>query len=223
MTSSLQKKGDKKKIKATVLAAISIVAAILLCSLFVPELFELRSARNAFYDGDYETSYKSLYGKNLSDSDRIIFEQSEFLLALQRRVEAYYNYMAINDELRAVESLILEVDKQEDILIQAEKYGLEAEAEYSYQDVLQVLFEKYSVSEEDALTINAYRQDALFTLHLKAIVAGEEFVCPDYLREDGQINTSADEQEEEIIEETLEDLLPEEEELTEAEFEEGTN
>lgn len=214
---------SKKKIKATVLASISIAAAILVCSLFVPELFELRSARNAFYDGDYETSYKSLYGKNLSESDRIIFEQSEFLLALQRRVESYYNYMAIDDELRAVESLILEVNKQKDILSQAEKYGLEADAEYSYQDVLQILTEKYGVSEEDAIAINAYRQDALYTLHLRAIVAGEEFVCPDYLREYGQANVTTDTQDEEIIEETLEDILPEEEELIEAEFEEGTN
>jgi len=214
---------SKKKVKAAVLASITVAAAILVGSLFIPELFELRSARNAFYDGDYATSYKALYGKKLSDSDKIIFEQSEFLLALQRRVESYYNYMAIDDELRAVESLILETAKQDDILIQAEKYGLIAEADNSYQNLLQILNDKYGVSEAEALKISGYRQDALFTLHIRAIVAGEEFVCPDYLVEYVPTDVDVDVQDQEIIEETLEDILPEEEELIEAEFEEGTN
>jgi len=131
--------------------------------------------------------------------------------------------MAVNDEERAVEALIQEVANQNQVMYEAEKQDLQAEAEASYNDVLQLLSDKYGVSEEEAITIGAYRQDALFTLHIRAIVAGEEFVCPDYLLEYAQTATDNVVQEEEIIEETLEDILPEEEELVEEEFEEGTN
>ncbi len=213
----------KKKIKSTFFMAATMLAAILALCLFVPELFETRSARKAFYAGDYETSYRAFYGKELSESDRIIYEQSEFLLALQRRIDSYYNFMAVNDELRAVETLIQEVSNQNQVMYEAEKHDLQAEAEESYSAVLQLLSEQYGVSEEEALAIVAYRQDALYTLHIRAIVAGEEFVCPDYLLEYTQNNADNVAQDEAIIEETLEDVLPEEEELVEEEFEEGTN
>ena len=83
--------------------------------------------------------------------------------------------------------------------------------------------DRYQLSEEEALKICAYEQDALYTLHLKAIVAGEEFVCPDYLREDGTGAYGVQADQEETVEAPLEDVLPEEEELVETEFEEGTD
>lgn len=214
---------SKKKIRVIAVAAISIAAGILAICLFIPELFDLRSARNAFYDGDYETSYRALYGKKLSESDRIIFEQSEFLLALERRMGSYYNYLAVEDEVRAVEILIQQVSKQKDILLQAQKYGLEDKAEASYQDLLRILYDKYGVSEEEALEISEYRQDALYTLHIKAIAAGEEFVCPDYLNEDSMNYIGKNMQTEDESTEILEDVLPAEEEMTKTEFEEGIN
>lgn len=215
---------SKKKVRSTFLFAFTVLAAILIGCLFIPDLFEKKSARNAFYDGDYATCYQTLYGKKLSESDRLMFEQSEYMLALQRRVDAYDNFIAVDDELRALESLIQEVAKQEEVLKTAESYGFTAEAEQSYQEILNILAERYQVSEADALTINGYKQDALYTLHLKAIVAGEEFVCPDYLREDGQAVTSeGSESTEASQEDVMEDVLPAEEELTETEFEEGTN
>ncbi len=214
---------SKKKIKATVSVCIAVAAAILACCLFIPQLFELQNARDAYYDGDYATSYKELYGKKLSESDRIIFEKSEFMLALKRRVDTYYNYMAVNDEPRAVESLIQEVSNQETVLNEADKCGLAAEAQQSYQELLNILAEEYGVSEEEAIRICNYKQDALFTLHIRAIVAGEEFVCPDYLKEDYMNSVPVKTPEENVSEDVLEDILPEEEELTETEFEEGTD
>lgn len=211
---------SKKKVGATFLFAFTVMAAILVCCLFVPELFELKEARTAYYEGNYEACYRALYGKTLSESDAIMYERSEFMMSLQRRMEAYESYMAVDDELRALDALLQAVANQKELLKTAEAQGLTAAAESSYQEVLNMLAERYQLSEEEALKICAYKQDALYTLHLKAIVAGEEFVCPDFLKEDGA-GTEEIQAEEEHSAAALEDMLPAEEELTETEFEEG--
>ena len=213
---------SKKKVSATFLFAFTVMAAILVCCLFIPELFELKEARNAYYEGDYETCYRSLYGKKLSESDQIMYERSEFMMGIERRMEAYDSYCSVGDELRALDVLIQSVGGQREVLEQAGQYGLTSEAEAAYQEILQLLYEKYQLTEEEILKICAYRQDALYTLHLKAIVVGETFICPDYLREDAVPAEDASLQEESNEMPALEDVLPAEEELTETELEEGT-
>ena len=213
----------KKKVRATFLFAFTVMAAIMACCLFIPELFEMREARNAYYEGDYETCYRSLYGKKLSESDQIMFERSEFMMLLQRSMDSYESYLAVGDELRALDALLQKVASQAEVMEMAQKNGLTAEAEASYQEIWQLLSDRYQLSEEETLKICAYEQDALYTLHLKAIVAGEEFVCPDYLRENGTGDYDVQADQEETVEAPLEDVLPAEEELTETEFEEGTD
>lgn len=214
---------SKKKVRATFLFAFTVMAAIMACCLFIPELFEMREARNAYYAGDYETCYRSLYGKKLSESDQIMFERSEFMMLLQRSMDSYESYLAVGDELRALDALLQKVASQAEVMERAQENGLTEEAEASYQEIWQFLSDRYQLSEEEALKICAYEQDALYTLHLKAIVAGEEFVCPDYLREDGTGAYGVQADQEETVEAPLEDVLPEEEELVETEFEEGTD
>ena len=214
-----QPKLSKKKVRSTALFAFTILAAILVCCLFVPELSQLSDARNAFYDGDYEACYRALYGKRLSESDRRMFEQSQMMLALDRNLEAYENYVAVGDELHALDTLLQSVQKQEKLMIEAEKYGLMAEAEAAYQRVLTTLAEKYQLTEADAIEINSYEQDAVYTLRVKSIVEGTEFVLPAYLQPGADVNLEPQESVPE--EESVEDVLSAEEELPDAEYEEG--
>lgn len=213
-----QPKLSKKKVRSTALFAFTILAAILVCCLFVPELSQLSDARNAFYDGDYETCYRTLYGKRLSESDRRMFEQSQMMLAIDRNLEAYENYVAVGDELHALDTLLQAVQKQEKLLIEAEKYGLAAEAEAAYQRVLTTLVEKYQLTEADAIEINSYEQDAVYTLRVKSIVEGTEFLLPAYLQQGADVNM---EPQESVPEESVEDVLSAEEELPDTEYEEG--
>lgn len=210
---------SKKKINATVFFALTILAAILLCCLVVPELFELKGARKAYYDGDYESCYKTFYGKKLSDSDKVMYEHSKMLLGIQRQVEAYNNYVAVDDELHALDVLMQAVQKQDALLNEADKQELRTEAEAAYQEILKILEEKYQLSEADAKEINAYEEDAIYTLRLKSIVEHTEFVMPEFAvpnaAEDTTEDTAEENAEEVTVEEPLEDMLPEEEMMEE--------
>lgn len=205
---------SKKKVRATFVLSLTVLTAILIICIFIPEIFEMQGARKAYYEEDYETCYRTFYGKKLSESDERMFLQSGMLLSIQKRMEGYKSYVAVGDELHALDFLLQMVQKQDEVLLAAEEYQLTQEAENAYQEVLTVLAEKYQLTEEDAKEINAYAEDAIYTLRLKSIVEGTEFVMPDFATPAGEGEPAE--------EEVLEDVLPVEEELTDIAFEEGS-
>lgn len=215
----------KKNLRATVLFSVTIIAAVILCCLFVPELFELKSARNAYYNGDYEKCFRTFYGKNLSENDRIMYEHSVMQLLIGRKEEAYQSYVAVGEELRALDVLLQAVKEQDALLEEAEKYGLADTEREQYSRILSILSEKYGVNEETAKEINAYTEDAVYTLRLKSIVEKTPFELPDYINaeEYGAVTVPGDGDNAAGTENTEQDLLPAEEELPDTSFTDNTN
>lgn len=218
-TDTPEPKLSKKKVRATGFFAFTILAALLVCCLVIPGLLQLADARSAYYDGDYETCYRGLYGKKLSDSDQLMFERAHLMLSVDRNKEVYENYVAVGDEMRALDALLQAVDKQDKILIEAEKYELTAQAEAAYQEILTILAEKYQISESDAKEINAYEQDVVYTLRVKSIVEGTPFELPEFLKENPGADPEAGNYED--LDKPMEDVLAAEEEITDTAYEEG--
>lgn len=210
---------SKKKVRAIGFFAFTILAALLVCCLVITGLLQLSDARGAYYDGDYEACYRGLYGKKLSESDQLMFERAQLMLSVNRNKEAYENYVAVGDEMRALDALLQAVDKQDKILTEAEKYELTAQAEAAYQEILAVLAEKYQLSETDAKEINGYEQDVVYTLRVKSIVEGTPFVLPEFLKENSGADTQPTAQEN--PDGHMEDVLAAEEEITDTAYEEG--
>ena len=59
---------------------------VLLINQFVPRLWSLADARNAFYKRDYETTYQEMSGKKLSESDQRLYEKAKMVLQLNLQV-----------------------------------------------------------------------------------------------------------------------------------------
>lgn len=198
-------KNDEKTVKVlsktTLLLMIAfcatLITAIVCFSLFLPDFSDKKNARNAFYQGDYETSYELLYNKVLNDSDQIIFQRAKIVLQLERRIASYENYKNLGKELEALDALLQGIGKYDALIGEAQSYGAEGEIEALYQKILTSLSESYDISEEDAREINSY-DDVTYTKKLNSVVFGTEFVKPG-----------------EEVEEPLppQDILPEEEEI----------
>lgn len=198
-------KNDEKTVKVltktTLLLMIAfcatLITAIVCFSLFLPDFSDKKNARNAFYQGDYETSYELLYDKDLNESDQIIFQRAKIVLQLERRIASYENYKNLGKELEALDALLQGIGKYDALIGEAQSYGAEGEVEALYQKILTSLSESYDIREEDAKEINSY-DDAAYTKKLNSVVFGTEFVKPG-----------------EEVEEPLppQDILPEEEEI----------
>lgn len=194
---------SKKKVRGIFILCFSFLIVILICCYYLPQVIGVSSARRAYYQGDYEECYKVMYGKNLSESDKLIFKRSQVMLQVDRKMNAYNDYMAMGDELHAIDVLFQGVAQHPMLHESAAKYGLENEEQAAYQAILDVLSSTYGLLEEQVLEINGYKEDAIYTLRLKAIADGTEFVMPDFSTGETIENS----------EPVMEDVLDAEEEL----------
>ncbi len=199
-----EKKLPKKKVIVWVLFCASIAAGILLMNSVGMETLKLTEARNAFYDKDFETAYELMNGGELTEEDQLIFQQSSVVLHLQHAGDVYENHLKLDKPVMALEDLLKGVGKYQEILQAGREDLITPEAAAQYQSILNILQDKYGLSEEGAMEINALDSDYEFSLQLEAIVNGDMY----------QSQSEIAQQEEEAAEAypELEDILPEEEE-----------
>lgn len=203
------KKLPKKKVFVWILFCASIAAGILLVNTIGMDTLHLTEARNAFYDKDFEKTYQLMNGRNLKEEDQLLFMQSSAILHLKHAEEVYNNHLKMEKPVKALEDLLKGVDKYQEIVQTGRPDVITPELTEEYQNILKILQDKYSLSEEGAWEINALKDDYKYSLQLEAIVNGEVY----------QSQSEIKRQEEEVAEEAegteysdLEDLLPEEEE-----------
>lgn len=179
--------------------ALSIMAIILVIYAFVPAAIEKANARKAFYNKDYYEAYELLHGKELNDSDTILLNKVVCILKMQRKLDSYNNYVKMDKELEALNSLVEAVGLYGESYTYAKALSIDGEYNAIYDDILIILNGKYDVSEETAKEILACESDAEYTLRLQYLVEGKTWGSPE--TEDG--------------EKPMEDVLPEEEEFLE--------
>lgn len=210
-----------KGIVATLLVCASILGLILVGTYFLPQQLSLTAARVAFYGGDYEEAAMRLEGKDLSDSDRIMYEKSSLLYGLEERYHQYEIYRMRGMNKEALNSLLQGVVVCNEELILAEQLGIETEWKMCKDRFVDALLQEYSldaetvericelknpyytVAVENILTGRAYDDMSLYGGEASATeddVSTEETTGEENVSlEDGVINP-----------EELEDLLPEE-------------
>ena len=188
---------SRRNLLVLVAACATLLASIFVLSTFLPEFADKKNARKAFYEGEYETTYKLFYDKKLNSSDAIIFNRVKTLLTIERKLDSYKNNLALNRKLEALDALIQGVVCYQE-LSGVDEYGVRNEVDAIYQKICSLLQENYGISPEDAIEINTYDNET-YTRKLDSVIHGTEFVMPG----------------EEITDEPLplQDILPEEEEI----------
>lgn len=164
-----------------IISSLCLTLAVMMIVLVtvVPDFFDKTNARTAYYETDYASSYELLYGKKLDDTDTVIYNRSKIILSLNRKLSAYHNYMSMGKELEALDALMSGVEKYPDILYEAEEYGVTEEVEAVYATILNVLNDKYYLSEPVAKVIVDYEDDLVYTRKLRSIVYKTPFELPE--------------------------------------------
>lgn len=186
----------------------TLLASIILLSVFLPEYADKNAARRAFYAGDYETAYTLLYDRKINADDVLIYNKAKTICTMERRIRSYENNMTLNRELEAVNALLKGVSCYQ-LLTEADEYEVRSEVDALYSQICSILENNYGISEEEALEINTYDSEA-YTRKLHEVVYGTEAG-----QEAGEPEPEAAEQEtpeESVLPSALpEDILPEEE------------
>lgn len=205
-SSETVKKGKRVSVKSVLVIAafcLTITAMIIVTCSIIPDFFDKRKAREAFYQSDYIKAYELMYGKKLDESDAILYNKAKTILEMKRKLDSYHNYLAMEKDVQALDALMSGVEHYPEILAKAEEYRVTQEVNAIYESILNILNDKYSLAEPVAQTILAY-DDVTYTKRLESVVYNTPFIMPEEKTEKEEVAATAD-------------ILPEEQELMEEE------
>lgn len=194
------RKLSKKKVISVVLFSATVLAGILILTVFVPDYLQKRDAQVAYDMGNYEETFELLYGKKLNEEEELILHKSTIILTMERKLSSYWNYCKMEGrELDALNALLQGASLYHGLILEAEQYYVTDEIRAVYDEILAVLSEQYALSETDVMEITESGDDTTYTQRLMSIVYGTSF--------DEGAGT---------VKGGIEDMLPEEQEILDA-------
>ncbi len=166
---------SKKKVLVVAFIGISACAIIVVIASVLSEYTNKREARQAYYNQDYQTCYQNLFGKDLNESEQVMFHRSEVILKVRLWLREYEILSAEGAELEALDCLIQAVYAYPDLFEYSNKWNAGTDVETIYKELLAVLENTYHVSEEQALAIAEIVSDVEYTRAVTAIVSGMSY------------------------------------------------
>ncbi len=199
----------KRYISRTIILALSILVVLLLLGTILPGLMNMSAARKAYYDKDYKTAFLTMYGKELNDSDKLLYQRARLLVMLDRKYESYEHYFAMGMKREALDALLQGLKRYDELEVNIKAMDIETEALGIRLKMLDALSDTFGVGEAEAMTTLKYSQ-ADYTGKLEAVISGVTYIPMEIeiLEQYG-----LDHEEEETKDgggEELPDLLPEE-------------
>lgn len=188
-----------KRILPIVLICLTVGGVIILAANISSDYSARKTGHKAYYNGDYQTCYQNLYGKDLNESEQVMFGKSESILRVCLWIREYELLAEEGLEAEALDSLIQSVNDYPALYDFSTQWNAGTEVAEIYAQMLSILNEKYHLTEEQALEIASVTDDVEYSRMVYAIVKGETF---DLWNEP-----------EAVQEEVMKDILPEEEEL----------
>ena len=206
-----EKKLSPKKIIPIVVVCISLGAVILLLGNFLADYTSKRSGREAYYAGDYQTCYQNLMGKDLDETEQVMYSQSESILTIRMWLREYEVFVNEGSELEALDSLLQAVRDYPTLLNYATQWNAQDEVSLAFQDILNILSQKYQLSQEEAQRIADISDNLEYTKNVMLVLQKLGLGSWEFPQGTLTEETSAPNTEEAPAQ--LPDLLPEEKEI----------
>ena len=164
---------SKKSIAVVILFAMTVFAIVFFGGNLFSQILQKNNAKKAFEKQDYLTCYESLYGMKLSEKEKEMYAHAEAVLRIERRISVYEGYLKEGRDLEALDSLMRAVAGYEDLYTAARECGATAEVSARYEEILNILRDKYGVSETDARAIVNCQSNVDYTRYLTALTEGK--------------------------------------------------
>ena len=203
------KKLSFKKVLPVVLVGVSVGVLLFVFINSAADYSDKREARAAYYAGDYQTCYLNLFGKDLDETESVMYGKSESILYIRLWIREFEMFAGEGDRVRALDSLIQTVDRYPQLYEYANQWNAGAEVAAGYATILNYLSANFGLTESQAQQIADEKKDIDYTRIVTAIANGKSFEEWNAPADAGPDEAPV----EEVPESVMEDVLPEEEEL----------
>lgn len=201
------KKLSLKKILPVVLVALAFCAAyVFISNLYIGHVNKQR-AEDAYYAGDYLECYGLLYGQDMNESQAVIYHKSELALQMERMKGNYLRLVQEEKELEALDYLVQSICRKEEFYLKGQEWGCQDMVEQTFTGMAALLEANYGLGEARAKEIAALKSDVDYTIALMNVLEDAHSPAAADGEAGGQEQPAS-----------YEDLLPEEEEISDTEF-----
>lgn len=169
------KKLSFKKVLPVVLVGVSVGVLLFVFVNSVTDYADKKAAKTAYYEGDYQTCYQNLFGKDLNETESIMFGKSESILYIRLWIREYEMFMAEGNRVGALDSLIQTIDSYPGLYSYAGQWNAEQDIAAGYAIILNYLSGEFGLTEGQAQAIAAVRSDREYTKMVTAIAGGRSF------------------------------------------------
>ena len=180
-----------KKVFPIVLLGISLGAVLFILIHLSADYSGKQTAKDAFAAGDYQTCYVNLHGKSLNETEEQMYNKSQCILHIRMWYREYEMLEADGDGAKALDSLIQSVYGFPTLYEHAFRWDAENEVYEVYLNLLDILSDKYGVTEAQAQEIGALKSDIEYTRAVMALI-GDSGYGQENSPEEGVVQPDAD-------------------------------
>lgn len=114
----------------------------------------VKNAANYFAKQKYHSAYDEIVGVEIKEKDQELKDRIYTVMYVERLYESYENNVKLDRQERALDALLRGVDKYYEYYEEAERLGITADLDYSFNQIQNALLENYGITVEQALEIN---------------------------------------------------------------------
>ena len=115
----------------------------------------IERAANYFANQKYRKAFDEIVGVEVKEKDEELKDRIYTVTYVERLYESYLNNEELNRPEKALDSLLRGVDKYYEHYEEAEQLGVTSDLDYSFNQIKTMLNEKYGITVEQAVEINA--------------------------------------------------------------------
>lgn len=115
----------------------------------------IEKASTYFANQKYRSAYDEIVGVEVKEEDEELKDRIYTVMYVERLYESYENNSKLGREEKALDALLRGVDKYFEHYEEAGKLGIASDLDYSFNRIQTVLTEKYGISVDRAIEINA--------------------------------------------------------------------
>lgn len=143
--------------KKPVIAAVLIgIAFSVLFVVFINYRFYnscISEAKEQFIHRQYGEAYEAVVGLDVKEKDEKFLEQAKIIRMVDKDLDAYKNYMKVDDYEHALVSLVNGIGKYDSKKERAKELSLEKEMYNLYEELVQEVSVQFKITAQDALNL----------------------------------------------------------------------
>lgn len=132
--------------------AMIAVVIIVGTSIFSYSL-SIRNAEYEFNRDEYTLAYNEIYGLEIKDEDIVLYDRIMTVMYVQKQLNSYYNYYGLNDQPKALDSLLKGLQRYEKYIELAVDLEVDSDLDSVRKKILTEIDATFALTEQEAMEI----------------------------------------------------------------------